>query len=251
MITVSPGRKKTIVIFCIFSFLGFCLAAMAYPENTVSYLGFFWSYTFRFLIYIACVSALFLLLLRLFTRRLLFQKALKFVYGIIFLPLLLLPIFRCYFKVPYIFCSVCPAQCPWGISRLLVFNTAILFNLSGKFWCVNICPFGTFQECQTQISKRNLTLPFWANLSGYAILFLFIGMYYLALSGLHALVYFENERYTWMVTTASAALLILIAAFFIPRLFCRYVCPVGTIAKLSSSFLHFIQDKRKRIKIIK
>ena len=103
-----------------------------------------------------------------FTRRLLFQTALKFVYGIIFLPLLLLPIFRCYFKVPYIFCSVCPAQCPWGISRLLVFNTAILFNLSGKFWCVNICPFGTFQECQAQISPKRFKLSPWIGFFAYA-----------------------------------------------------------------------------------
>lgn len=243
------GMKKNIVIFCIFSFLGFCLAALAYPENTVSFLGFFWSYKFRFLIYIACASAFILLLVRLFTRRLFFQKALKFAYGIIFLPLLLLPIFRCYFKVPYIFCSICPAQCPWGISRPFVFNAAILFNLSGRFWCVNICPFGTFQECQTQISKLNFSLPSWLNFLSYLTLLLFIGMYFLALSGLGALAYFENERYMWVVTTASAALLILIAAFFIPRFFCRYVCPVGTIAKLTSSFLRLIQDKRKRIEL--
>jgi len=243
MITVSPGNRKTIFLFCIFSFLGFCLAVMAYLKNTVSYLGFLWSYPFRFLIYVACAAALFILLIRLFTRRTLFQKAMKLVYGIIFLPLVLLPVFMCYFKVPYVFCDVCPTQCPWGISRTFVFNTALLLNLSGRFWCVNLCPFGTFQECQTQISKRNFTLPSWVNLSGYAILFLFMGMYYLALLGSGALIYFEIGRYGWVVTTASVALLIIIAAFFIPRFWCRYACPVGTIAKLTSGFSRFIQDK--------
>lgn len=226
--------------------MGLCLAVAAYSDNTVQYLGFLWSHPFRFLIKVVCVAAFFILLFRLSAHRLLFKKALKSVFGVIFLPLILLPIFRCYFKVPYIFCAVCPARCPWGISRIFIFNTAILLNLSEKFWCRNICPLGTFQECQAKISKQNFRLPSWANLSVYVILFLYIAMYCLALSGSHALSFFEIGRYGWVVTTGSIAVLILIAAFFIPKFWCRYACPVGAIAKLTSRLLKIYQDKRKR-----
>ena len=219
---------------------------MAYSDHTMLHLGFLWMDPFRFLIKVACAAAFFILLFRLFTHRLLFRKVLKLVFGVVFLPLVLLPVFRCWFKVPYIFCDVCPEQCPWGISRIIIFNTAILLNLSGKFWCGNLCPLGTFQECQANISKRSFKLPSWANLSAYAILVLFIVMYYLALSGSHALAFFEIGRYGWVVTTVSIALLILFTAFFIPRFWCRYACPVGTIAKSTSNITRFIKDKRNR-----
>jgi len=211
----------------------------------ISHLDFLWGQPFQLLIKIACAAAFFILLLRVFTRRLLFRKALKPVFGIIFLPLALLPVFRCYFKVPYIFCGACPIQCPWGISRVFIFNTAVLLNLSDKFWCAYLCPFGTLQECQVNISKQGFRLPHWTNLSAYAILLLFFAMYYLASSASHALAFFETGRYGWVVTTVSIASLILLAAFFIPRFWCRYACPVGTIAKLTSGVLHFIQDKWK------
>ena len=239
-------NRRVIFLFCIFLFLVSCLAIMAYSDHAITYLGFLWLDPFRFMIKAACVAAFFILLFRLFTERLLLRKALKPVFGIIFLPLIFLPVFRCWFKVPYIFCDACPAQCPWGISRILLFNTAIILNLSGKFWCGNLCPLGTFQECQANISKQNFKLPSWVNLTAYVILFLFIAMYYLALSGSHALAFFETGRYGWVAMTVSIALLILLAAFFIPRLWCRYACPVGTIAKLTSGLMRFIQDRWKR-----
>lgn len=241
----AQGNKKAIVIFCVFLFLGLCLALTAYLQNNASYLDFLWSFQFKALIFIACGSALFILLFQLFTHRLLLKNALKPAYGIIFLPLLLMPAFRCYFKVPYVFCSVCPGQCPWGLLRTVVFNAALLFNLSGKFWCVNLCPFGTFQECQTQISKRNLSLPSWSNLLSYLTLFLFMGMFCSALIGSGSIAFFEIGRYGWVALTASVALLIILIGFFISRFWCRFLCPVGTIAKITSGIQRFIQKRRK------
>ena len=240
------SEYKTVLFLLIFLFLGLCLAGIAYSDHAMSYIGFLWRYPFRFLVKIACSMAFFILLFRLFTHRLLFRKTLKLVFGVIFLPLVLLPVFRCYFRVPYIFCDVCPDQCPWGISRILIFNTAILLNISGKFWCGNLCPFGTFQECQANISKLNFKLPYWSILSAYASLFLFITMYYLAFSESRALAFFEIGRYGWVAITASITLLIVLASFLIPRFWCRYACPVGTIAKLTSGLIRFIQNKWKR-----
>jgi polyferredoxin len=248
MITISQENKRIIFLFCIFLILGSCLAITAYSDHSILRLNFLWRDPFRLLIKISCAAAFFILFFRIFTSRLLFRKALKPVFGVIFLPLVLLPAFRCWFKVPYIFCGVCPAQCPWGISRTFVFNTAILLNLSGRFWCGNLCPLGTFQECQASISKQSVKLPSWTNLSAYAILFLFFTMYYLAFSGSRALAFFETGRYGWVVTTASIALLTLLAAFFIPRIWCRYACPVGTIAKITSGLLRFIKGNPPKTK---
>lgn len=234
-----------IALLFIFSFLGLCLAVTAYSDKSILHLGFLWSDPFLLLIKIACGAAVFILLFQLFIRRLLFKKALKAVFGIIFLPIVLLPVFRCYFKVPYIFCNVCPLPCPWGILRIFIFNTALFLNLSEKLWCGNLCPLGTFHECQAKISKQNFELPSWVNLSAYLILFLSVTMYCLALPGSRAVAFFEIGSYEWVVTTVSIASLILIAAFFIPRLWCRYACPVGAIAKLTSALQRFIQDNRK------
>ena len=216
------------------------MAVLAYSDHAILRLGFLWGDKFRFLILLACAASFFILLFYLFTHRSLFRRALKPVFGIIFLPLVLLPAFRCWFKVPYIFCDSCPGQCPWGISRTILFNTAILLNLSEKFWCWNLCPLGTFQECQAGISKRGFKLPSWINLTPYIILILFLIMYYLTSSGSPMLAFFEIGRYGWVAITASIALLVLLAAFFVPRLWCRYACPVGTIAKLTSGIKRFI-----------
>lgn len=245
MYTTSQYKKKSAILFCVFLFSGLCLAAAAYSDRFASYLGFLWREEFRYLTKTAFGAALLILLFRMFTGRTLFRNALKIASGIILLPLVLLPVFRCFFKVPYIFCGVCPTQCPWGISRTFIFNSAVLLNLSGKFFCGYLCPFGTFQECQVNISKQSFRMPSWVKLSAYAILLAFIAMYYIASSGSHALLFFETGGYGWVTVTVSIASVILIASFFIPRFWCRYACPVGAIAGVTLHLSRFIQKKLK------
>lgn len=231
---VFQEKNKAIAFFLIFSFLTACLALAASTEKVTLYLGFLWSRNFQLIIKIVFASAFCLLIFRWLTHKALPKKAIKLVYGIIFLPLLILPIFRCCFKVPYVFCRVCPNKCPWGISRTFIFSAFLALNLSGRFWCFYLCPFGTFQECQVQISKQNIRSPFRTGFLSYPVMFITAWMYFLTLYGSQIVIYFAAGYYEWMTTTVFVALSILIAAFFIPKFWCRFFCPVGIIAELAS-----------------
>ncbi|MFA6142044.1 MAG: 4Fe-4S binding protein [Candidatus Omnitrophota bacterium] len=226
--------KKTIILFFVFFLFGSSLSLAAAHADAIYRLRFLWSNNFQLLVKIAIILAFCFLIFQLLTRKMSIRWILKLIYGMIFIPILLLPVFRCYFKVPYVFCRVCPDRCPWGMSRAFVFSSFLILNLSGRFWCTSLCPFGAFQNCQTQISKQNFKLPLRDYFSVYMVLLLTAWMYSLTLSGSQALAYFESVGYKWMGVTVFIAALILIAAFFIPRFWCRYFCPVGAIAELIS-----------------
>ena len=213
---------------------GFGLAAVSYFGKSEHVLSFFWSRPFLLLAKIFSAAAFFLLILRWLGRKLP-PNVLKWVYGLIFLPVLLLPVFNCYFKVPYVFCRACPNRCPWGMLRTFVFNSFILLNLSEKLWCSALCPFGTLQESQIGFSKQSFKLPAWTAVFAYIVLFAVAGMYLLTLFRSRWTEFFNLDRYAWVGGTALAALGIFAASFFIPKFWCRYFCPVGAIAELSSN----------------
>lgn len=202
----------------------------------MAYLGFFWSPNFQLLLEAAIVSASCLLILRRLTRLKVPQWILKIVYGIIFLPLVLLPVFKCCFKVPYVFCRVCPSKCPWGISRTFILSSFLTLNLFGRFWCFSMCPFGTCQEYQLRFSKKNFQLLHNPGILSYPVLVLTGWMYSLTLLGSSMVAYFEIGYYTWVGSTILVAASIFIIAFFVPKFWCRYLCPVGAIAEFRGLF---------------
>ncbi len=225
-----PQIKKNIrALFGIFAVSGLLLASAAYFEWGSPYLRIFWSRPFLAFLKILLIVAVILGILKRVTHQVLPQRWLKWIYGILFLPVLLLPLFRCYFKVPYVFCRACPDKCPWGVLRSVAFPAFLLLNLSNRFWCTALCPLGTFQECQAQISPKRFRLPSWVELFAFVVLLLGTGLYLLTLFGSSWVKFFEMERYAWVGGTVGAAVWILLAAFLIPKFWCRYFCPVGTI----------------------
>ncbi len=145
---ISQGSKKAYIAFCIFSLIGLILAAIDYSEKSLPVLYFLCRPPFSVFMRVFCIILFSLLILQWLSKKLMPRDWLKLIGGIIFLPVLLLPALRCYFKVPYVFCRSCPDKCPWGISRTIFFSTFVGLNLSGRFWCTAFCPLGTFQECQ-------------------------------------------------------------------------------------------------------
>lgn len=233
----EPQSKKNIrALFGALGLAGIFLGMTAYFEWGRHFLYFLWNRPFLLFLKILLTAAFGLWLLRRITHKCLPQKWLKWIYGIFSLPVLLLPVFRCYFKVPYVFCRVCPNKCPWGILRSVAFPAFLLLNLSNRFWCVALCPLGTFQECQAQISPKRFKFPLWTELFAYLILILVTGMYLLTLFGSPWAEWFEMGRYAWVEVSVGAAIAVLFAAFFIPKFFCRYFCPVGTIAEVTEMF---------------
>ena len=229
-------QKNTWAAFRIFALIGLFLAGAAYFEWGRYFLRLLWNRSFLAFLKILLITAFGLWVLKWITHKFLPQKWLKWIYGVLFLPVLLLPVFRCYFKVPYVFCRVCPNKCPWGILRSMAFPAFLLLNLSNRFWCTALCPFGTFQECQAQISPKRFKLPLWAELFAYLVLLLVTGMYLLTLFGSPWVKFFEIGRYAWVEVSVGVGTVILGAAFFIPKFWCRYFCPVGTIDDVVTGF---------------
>jgi polyferredoxin len=222
----------------VFSVLALVLAVMAYRGNVTYYFHFLWRGPFHLFIRILLVLAFAVPVFRWITHRAILQKPLKLIYGIIFLPLVLLPFLRCSFRVPFVFCSICPTKCPWGISRGFMVNSFIALNLFGKSWCSGYCPLGTYQECQSQISKRHFKLPLWGNALPYVILAFAGGLYVLTLVKPRAALSFLNGYYEWVGATAAIATAIFLLAFFIPKFWCRYFCPIGAIAQITLRRTH-------------
>ena len=229
-------KKNTLALFWVLALMGLLLAGAAYFEWGRHFLWFLWGRPFLTLLTILLIAAAGLWALKLIAHKFPPQRWLKWIYGILFLPVLLLPVFRCYFKVPYVFCRACPHKCPWGILRSVAFPAFLLLNLSNKFWCTALCPFGTFQECQAQISPKRFKLPSWIELLAYIVLLLVTGMYLLTLFGAPWMKFFETGWYAWAEVSVPTAVVILAAAFFIPKFWCRYFCPVGSIASLTATF---------------
>ena len=244
---ISQGHKKVYILFCIFSLAGFITAILAYSEKSLPLLYFLWRQPFLVFIRIFCIALFCFLFFKLLNRKVLSWGWLKWLGGIIFLPVLILPAMRCCFKVPYVFCRVCPDKCPWGLSRTLFFTSFVSLNLSGRFWCTAVCPVGTFQECQAQLSKKHLKPYSWLSGLPYIILFLAIGMYFLTFFASPWVESFEHGEYVWVAVTISIAILIIAAAFFITRFWCRYFCPIGTITELSLRLKRLLKIDKKTI----
>lgn len=239
-------KNRKIFIFLIFSLAGVLLAITSYSEKSLAFLYFFWREPFLIFIRSFCIILFCFLILKWVNQKFLPRDLLKLIGGIMFLPVLLLPVFRCYFKVPYVFCRACPDKCPWGLSRTFFFSTFVGLNLSGRFWCTAVCPVGTFQECQARFSKKHLNLFSWLSALAYIILFLTAWLYLLTFFGSSWIESFEKGGYSWATVSLAAAVLMLATAFFIPKFWCRYFCPIGTIAELGSWFKHLFNKTKQR-----
>jgi hypothetical protein len=164
------------------------------------------------------------------------KKFSDWLYFIIFLPLVLYSVFRCYFKIPWIFCHICPRKCVWGSLRPYVVPGAVLMNFQQRFWCFNYCPVGKLQDEQAKCCKKKIVLPKWASWVRYLVLVAIIIVYFVSLveaksKGLSAMFMFKNVFSTSIVVLA-VGLVVLLISFFIHRFFCNYICPIGCVGDL-------------------
>lgn len=128
-----------------------------------------------------------------------------------------------------------------GVISLLLLTIGFIFPLFGKHnhYCNNVCPLGSAQELMGHLSKsklhlsanlvkilNSLRLILWAVLT----LLLWVGI---------GTEWIDNELFSaFIVESASLTMLIiggaiLLISIFIPRPFCRFVCPTGSLLKQS------------------
>jgi hypothetical protein len=161
-----------------------------------------------------------------FNLKLIKKEIKRVIYFFIFLPIAVFPLLKCYFKIPYIFCNNCPNRCPWGYLRSFTVPSFLLVNIDNRRWCFNNCPLGYLQDLQKQSVKKRIKLPKEFMNIRYIILVIVIFFFLL----------FDNftfkSIYSITLIVLIIAAIIFISSFFIHRLFCNYICPIGAAGEL-------------------
>ncbi|NQV09327.1 4Fe-4S binding protein [Candidatus Woesearchaeota archaeon] len=174
------------------------------------------------------------------------------IYFIVFLPLVFFPVFKCYFKVPFVFCHVCPRKCIWGYLRPFTVSGVMLMNIQKRLWCYNICPIGILQKKQAEFKKKSFVLPKWIKESIRIIILAALVVSYFVIRKANIEHVFQAQNlYTYMfknVFSISLSVMIvsgiiLLLSFFVYRLWCSYICPIGTCSDL-------ILKLEKRLKVL-
>ena len=147
-------------------------------------------------------------------------------------PFALFPFLTCLFRLPFLFCPACPRRCPWGELRPLLFPAMVSHNLAAPLWCRGYCPFGSLQEALSGLARgRTEGRAHDPSRAGYLLAGLF-----LALAALTWIRPSEVQAvFFWGVPWAGWGILalVLIWAALSDRPWCRHICPVGAVGRLT------------------
>lgn len=133
-----------------------------------------------------------------------------------------------------------------SLSLIVLAITAFVYPLFGKhqYYCTHVCPFGSLQQLVGRANKRKLKL-------GTATVER-LTMFRRILWALLMLCLWSGVLFEWMdyepfaafifgsaswIVIAIAVVFILLSAF-VARPYCRFVCPTGTLLKLSENIEH-------------
>lgn len=122
---------------------------------------------------------------------------------------------------------------------LLMVLVALFYPLAGKpgHYCAHVCPFGSAQELAGKLTRRKLRVPVRLNkaLNMFRTV-LWTVLMVLLLTGTWV-AWIDYELFTaFLYSSASVwvvvlAVLFLVLSVWVPRPYCRYVCPTGTLLR--------------------
>lgn len=122
---------------------------------------------------------------------------------------------------------------------LLMLIVALIYPLAGRsgHYCANICPFGSAQELAGKLSRRKLRItPRILKLLSVLRNLLWGVLMALLLTGT-CTAWIDYELFTaFLYSSASVwvtvlAVLFLVLSVWVPRPYCRFVCPTGALIK--------------------
>lgn len=129
-----------------------------------------------------------------------------------------------------------------SITALLMLIAAFIYPLFGKdgYYCAWVCPLGSLQELASRCNSRHhITLPkrvvkiltrfrmiLWATL----MVMLWTGIW-MSWIDYELFTAFMIGRAPIAVTVAGAVIVVI--SLFIPRPYCRFICPTGTLLRMS------------------
>lgn len=122
---------------------------------------------------------------------------------------------------------------------LLMLIVALIYPLAGRsgHYCANICPFGSAQELAGKLSRRKLRItPRVLKLLSVLRNLLWGVLMALLLTGTST-VWIDYELFTAFLYSSASVWVTVLAALFlvlsvwVPRPYCRFVCPTGALIK--------------------
>ena len=225
--------KKNWIMFLGYMILLVIFASFVLPNKVYERLSFFRGNVYFVIVYILLFVVLVFVLLKYFKKINLSSKLMKIIFGLLLFPAVMFPIFKCYFKIPYIFCRRCPQKCPWGLLRPVLFPSLLVLNLDKRFWCYNMCPLGTLQDYQSGLFNKKICLPRWLRNIRYVFLALTAFIIVQLLINLRRGEFFFKGTHHFYIWSFSVIVIIFLISFFIPRFWCNYICPVGSFGDLA------------------
>lgn len=156
---------------------------------------------------------------------------------ILFLPFVLFPVLFCYFKVPYLFCHVCPRRCIFGYIREYIVPFTLIVNIDKRFWCYNWCPVGKIHDSQIVLQKKFHIKASLLYLRLFMLVLIIVSYFFMlysattqSLTGSTFYIYMFKNTYTFSAYVFATTTIIFMLGFFIHRFFCNALCPVGVIS---------------------
>lgn len=122
---------------------------------------------------------------------------------------------------------------------LLMLIVALIYPLAGRsgHYCANICPFGSAQELAGKLSRRKLRItPRMLKLLSVLRNLLWGVLMALLLTGT-CTAWIDYELFTAFLYSSASVWVTVLAALFlvlsvwVPRPYCRFVCPTGALIK--------------------
>ena len=124
-------------------------------------------------------------------------------------------------------------------ASLLMLIVALIYPLAGRsgHYCANICPFGSAQELAGKLSRRKLRItPRVLKLLSVLRNLLWGVLMALLLTGT-CTAWIDYELFTAFLYSSASVWVTVLAALFlvlsvwVPRPYCRFVCPTGALVK--------------------
>ncbi|MBN3038804.1 MAG: 4Fe-4S binding protein [Candidatus Omnitrophica bacterium] len=153
----------------------------------------------------------------------------------------------CPFRLPYIYCAICPRRCPWYHIRGYIVLAAIVLNLKNNMFCNRLCPFGTVQIFLSKMGLRKFKIPrFLLSLKHVSVLILLLliimtfhpQMIIQSIWGIDLdQIFITNMRYILLVFFVLG----IMASLFSYRFFCYSLCPIRAL----STNLNFFKPEGK------
>ena len=139
---------------------------------------------------------------------------------LIFGPLFLYPFSFCPFRLPYLYCFICPVRCAWYRARGIVLLVVLGLNIKKGLFCSQICPFGTIQVLLSKISPNKINSPRFLRSLKYLSLIV-IASVVVATKAQQALFVIRWRGLLWGIFLLSMLL-----SIFNYRFFCNNLCPI-------------------------